>query len=498
MKKILLKIISLIIASVLLVAVCGCGSESGTGEEITLLVDFHGWGPTLNTTPTLENPNVVNSPRLIAEEFMKLYPNIKIKWVRNKNVSALEEEMSQWFTTQIETGSCPTIAYSWGTKFQYNDWYVDLTEYLNQPNPFVEGNEKWSDLYEDYLFEQSNIRGVDGSIYAIPVFLFAGPSTGYYYNKEVFETANITEVPKTWKEFQTVIKTLEESESFKGTSVAPWSYFKTVQIDQWVMLASLGPAFANYVFEQTDYDKDGIVQEAEQVRAVLEGVYNPVEHDYAKDLYKELRKYYNEYLEKGWLTSDYITSWEKGGVAMIEDGTWRMLDELNAKGRSFTTGLFPSPVISNDSYDYLPEIEYTESGPYQPGVDFSLNIMKPAVEGKPEVLDAAVKFLQFLSQPEYMSLYAEEWGASLPATKGSSYSVLLNEWMENSFPKIPNTSWPQAFVTEQNAKLNRLFAEWLNGRKTNAQFYQGVNEIQVAGARSVVETLGLNTDGWNI
>lgn len=496
MKKIIRKILSLAIVAVMFVTGFACGKNEDNGK-VTLLVDFHGWGPTLNTTPTLENPKVVNVPRIIAEEFTKKYPNITIKWVRNKNVSALEEEMSQWFTTQIETGVCPTIAFSWGTKFQYNDWYVDLTDYLNAPNPFVEGNQKWSDLYENYIFDQSNIRGIDGNIYAIPVFLFAGPSTGWYYNKEVMKSAGVDQAPKTWKEFKTAISKVKGS-GFKGTAVAPWSYFNAVQLDQWAMLASLGPSFASYVFEDTDYNGDGIIQQAEQVRGVLEEIYNPVEKDYAKDLYFELKSYYTGDLENGWLTSDYFSSWEKGSVAMIEDGTWRMIDELNAKNRDFTTGLFPSPVISNDSYSYLPEIQYTEKGPYQPGIDFSLNIMKPAVEGKPEVLDAAVKFLQFLSQPEYMSLYAEEWGASLPATKGSTYSPLLDEWMGNSFPIIANASWPQAFVTEQNAKLNRLFAEWLNGRKTNAQFFSQVNEIQVAGAWEVVKTLGLNTEGWNV
>lgn len=205
-----------------------------------------------------------------------------------------------------------------------------------------------------------------------------------------------------------------------------------------------------------------------------------------------------EVLETGWLTTDYLTPWENGNVAMLEDGTWRMFDELNAKNRTFETGIFSSPIISNDSFSYLPEIEFTENGPYQPGVDFQLNIMKPAVEGKPEVLAAAVKFLQFFSQPEYLSLYAEEWGSSLPATKNSTYSPLLNEWMNQSFPKTPKTGWPQAFVVEQNSRLNRVFAEWLNNRKTNAQFFAAVDEIQRAGALAAIENLKINTEGWNV
>ena len=352
-KKSLLIIISIFLSFLLV----SCGKTNTNNETITLLVDLHGWSPTLNTEPTLENPKVVQTPQLIANEFMKQNPNIKIKWVRNKNVSALEEEMSQWFTTQIETNNCPTIAYSWGTKYQYNDWYVDLTNYLEEPNPYVEGNKKWADLFEEYLFNQTDIRGMDGNIYAIPIFLFAGPATGWYYNKTVFEEENIT-VPSSWKEFLDVVNALKLSDfGQNGTVAAPWSYFNAVQLDQWVMLASLGPSFASYIFDETDYDHDGCVTEVEQVRATLEGYYSPVNNQYAKDLYFELKKYYTQVLEPGWLTTDYYTAWQNGNVAMKEDGTWRMIDENNARNRNFESDVFPSPIIGKDSYSYLPEID---------------------------------------------------------------------------------------------------------------------------------------------
>ena len=493
MKRII-KVLVMIFAVITVMSAFACGKKK-SNDKITLLVDLHGWAPTLNTTPTPENPKVIQTPQLIADAFTEKYPDIKIKWVRNKNVSALEEEMSQWFTTQIETNNCPTIAFSWGTKFQYNDWYVDLTEYLNKPNPFVEGNVRWRDMFEDYIFGKSNIRGMNGSIYAVPIFLYAGPATGWFYNKTVFANAGITQNPKTWKEFNETVQKIKSS-GFAGTTAAPWSYFNAIQIDQWVALASLGPSFASIFFDETDYNKDGAVTEDEQVRATLQGYYSPVKHQYARDYYLELKKYYKEVLEEGWLNADYYNSWQNGSVAMKEDGIWRIIDEQSARGRDFETGVFPSPIISTDSYDYLPKVEYTEHGPYQPGVDFQLNIMKPAVKNDPKKLDAAVKFLQFFTQSEFLSLYAEEWGADLPATKDGTYSPLLNEWMQNSFAKIKDTGWPQAFVTEQNAKLNRLFAEWLGGRKGNDVFYRNVDEIQYEGARAAINKLNLDTTGW--
>ena len=84
--------------------------------------------------------------------------------------------MSEWFTTQIATGHCPEIAFHGELNFNTMTG-VDLTQYLEQPNPYVEGNTRWLDLYEEYIFEEPNMRGIN-YLYAIPIFLFVGPATG--------------------------------------------------------------------------------------------------------------------------------------------------------------------------------------------------------------------------------------------------------------------------------------------------------------------------------
>ena len=269
-----LALLMLVFISSTSLASCKGGGSNSQNEQIILNVDFHGWAPTINKTPTLENPRVVQTPQLVAERFMEENPNIVIRWVRNKNVGGLEEEMSEWFTTQIATGHCPEIAFSWGTKFQYNDWYVDLTQYLEQPNPYVEGNTRWLDLYEEYIFEEPNMRGINGSLYTIPIFLFVGPATGWYYNKTIFANYEINTLPRTWKEFIDVVNKIKDG-GYAGTAAAPWSYFRGIQIDHWAMLASLGPAFGNYVFAETDYNHDGLVSDVERIRAALEGIYSP-------------------------------------------------------------------------------------------------------------------------------------------------------------------------------------------------------------------------------
>lgn len=108
--------------------------------------------------------------------------------------------------------------------------------------------------------------------------------------------------------------------------------------------------------------------------------------------------------------------------------------------------------------------------------------MKPAVKDDPALEAAAVKFLKFLTVPENISMIVEEQGSSLGAVKGSTYNSVLDDWLDQSFPIVPETNWPLAFNSEQNDKLNRLFGEWVLGRHTDDKFFEQVNTIQQAGA----------------
>ena len=167
MKKFAVLILSVMLA----LSVCACGGAGGggaDGNKIKLLVDLHGWTPTINTTATASTPEVFNSPRYIAAAFEKLYPEVKIEWVRNKNINSSDAqgEMSSYFVNAIARGNCPVIAFTWGTTFQDRDYYVDLTEYLNQPNPFEEKAESpcvMAGYYNDT--EKTNAKIKNGWLY---------------------------------------------------------------------------------------------------------------------------------------------------------------------------------------------------------------------------------------------------------------------------------------------------------------------------------------------
>ena len=489
------KLIALLCGFVFLfsfLAGCGGGGKDDNGGKLELLVDMHGYMPTLNTEPTPESPTVILSTRLIEEAFEEANSDIDIVWARSKPVGGLEAEVSQWFVTQFAGSNCPAIAFSWGTQYQDRDYYVDLTEYYNEPNEYVEGNEHWKDLFEDYLFDTSTIKDIKGQIVGVPISLYAGPSTGWYYNTDLVSE---DEIPNNWEEFVSLAKKLNEDPDI--TAVAPWSFFKSISLDNWIMQFTIGPSIAAYIMDQTDYDKDGTTSTLEQLRATKAGLYNPVEHEYAREVYKQAKRYFTELLREGWMSTDYTPMWNDGKVALYEEGLWALSAQYNNTARDFEFGVFPAPLVDKNTTPYSVDIEYTENGPYQPEGDLILNIMKPAVEGKPELEAAAVKFLKFLTTPENISMIAEEMGSVLGSVKGSTYNSILDDWLNQSFPIVPDTNWPLAFNSDQNDRLNRLFGEWVLGSHSDSEFYEQVNSIQQAGADAYIKALNIDTSGWN-
>lgn len=490
------RILALLLCAVFLLGASACKSEKGktnSNKEVELVVDLHGWMPTLNSEPTAENPKVFVSTQKIADAFMEKNPNIKIKWARTKPVGGLATELAEWFTTQINAGTVPAIAFSWGTKFQDRGWYLPLDEYLDKANPYIKDNKKWRDIFPSYLWTNAGIADINKKVVAIPVALYPGAATGYYYNKSAFTACGITTPPKTYEE---LIKAIDQFKAKGYTGIAPWGYFKSITADQWIMQFTIGPSAAGYIMNKTDYNKDGQVTTDEQLRGVKAGLYNPVDKPYAQEVFKQLKRYYTTVLGAGWESSDYNGPWNQGKVAIKEEGLWALQNENNNKGRTFDYGVFPAPLMTTDTTQYASKIEYTEKGPYQPDPDLQLNIMKDAVKNDPEKLDAAVKFLQYLTVPENVSMMVIEQGADIGAVKGTQVPPLLKDWVNNSFAKVPKANWPLAFTDEDNLSLNKAVETWVKNGMSDSDFYKKINELQLKGADSYIKSMKIDTSKW--
>lgn len=470
--------------------------ESFTNKT-RLVVDLHGYMPSTSRTPTADEPLVFNSTYYIAQAFMEENPDIEIIWARTKPVGGMDAEVAQWFTTQIAGGTVPAIAFSWSTRYEDRDWYLNLDEFLDAPNSWPYGEfATWRDVFRDYIWDSGYVMNSYKNTVAIPLTVYPGAATGYFYNKRAFQVSGVNGVPTTWQQFITATEKLE-TKGYVG--VAPWLYFDTTTtFDAWVFQSIMSPSYVQVIAHDIDYDGDGLVNKIEQARGVLAGHFSPNKHNsnLARDLYENLKYYYTSMLKKGWASIDYNAQWLNGAVGIREEGLWALPVENSNVVRDFDYGVFVAPLVADDTSPYLNPIEYSY-GPHEPRPDLSVNIMKEAVKNNPTMLDAALRFLKFISKPENVSLITVENGGVLGAVKNTMHSQLIDEFIHNLFPIMPKASWAAGFTDEYTDQLNRTFENWVNGDVNDTTFFNQVDTIQAAGARRFLNNMSVDFSDWS-
>ncbi len=459
------------------------------GKPLELQVDLQALMPSLITEPTVDNPIVIQASQQLADQFTKMYPNVTINWVRDKGAFG---DWAQWMITEISSGSAPDITFMQGATYADRNWFISLNSYLDQPNIFIEGNEKWKDIFPSYLWNSYMTSDANGNIVAIPVTLYPGVATAYFYNKDIFEKVGVS-VPKNWEEFIDICKKINDAGYI---AVGPWSLNKTPKINCWDIQFSLGPTFALKMQDQWDYNGDGIMSQNELVRAEYEGKFYSKNNPAVLEIYKQVKRKYQEVLQEGAANTNYETLWKEGKVAMMEDGVSRLALENADMTRTFEYGMFPAPIADSATSEYAADIEY-ETGPYQPPIANSFNIVRPAVEGKKGREEAAVRFLQWITKPENTSqIVLEQQGQALGAVKGTAIPPALEEWFEQFFPRLPQTQWVLGPTIDSTDMLSRYLEMWVSDYISDQEFLDQYDKILKEGVEAQIEGLGVDTTGW--
>lgn len=469
------------------------------GEPVKLVVNLGEYNPTLNDKATAEQPVVFQSTQLLAKRFMELHPNVTIEWDRSSPAGGSDyiEGINQWMTPRLAAGTAMDVAtnLAGAAVFGNNGWFLDLTPYIDEPNPYVAGNEKWSELWPAYQWSHNGVKNIKGEVLGLPFMVSAGPPTAYYYNKAIFAELNL-ELPQTWEQFMTVSQKINEAGYI---AVAPFPGNKNMDLQVWDTQFSLGPAFGAAIIEQTDTNGDGILDSLERLKAVKEGYYDATKHDNAMEIWRQVKRKYTEVLQQGYENTDYEPLWQEGKVAMIEDGLWRLPNELANTKRAFDFGMIPPPIITKDTTPLVADIAFTEQGPYQPAPGSFFSILKSSVEAHGTgVEEAAIAFIKFLTAPENMSLIVlEKKGAVLGSVKGAAVPPELDDWLSNSFPILPNVSWLPASEPEGRKNANKTFEMWMKGMIGDEEFAEQLNKFSQQDADQIIKSQNIDTTGWN-
>lgn len=179
----------------------GC---KGVEEEPVTITVIHAWGG-------MEADHV--AMRDIYEGFEKENSDIRLQLISMPT----RKEMLWKVEDMIMVGDTPDIIIfsGMGQNQTYgfmvdNDMALDLMPYLEKDTEFAnsisDANLEYWTTGENHLFTVTDVLSLSG---------------GYWYNKEIFQQAEIQKIPETWEEFWTMCETLRSWTGKQGLDILP-------------------------------------------------------------------------------------------------------------------------------------------------------------------------------------------------------------------------------------------------------------------------------------
>lgn len=191
-----------------------------------------------------------------------------------------------------------------------NGWYVDLTDYLDQPNPYEEGNTAWKDIYGADSIAAS--AASDGRNYYVCLDKIA---IGMLYNMDILNAAGIEEAPETYSEFLACLKTLQQAKDAGKIDAEIFMHGGLWQESY------LGNSVYGSKIEEWDEDDTGTVSTYELVKSYREGKWS-LDDEYFREF---LRLCYEkgQYYPDNYLSYDTNYNFARGKLAITERGGQR-------------------------------------------------------------------------------------------------------------------------------------------------------------------------------
>ena len=308
--------------------VCGSFAGCGGGGTNKTVLYFDGGGGSGNYTTT----SSYDTLEQLAEEWNA--NNEKFEVVINK--ASLNGNRSA-ITSMLSAGTAPDMLMQVGTVV--NDdigtgWYADLTEYLEQPNPYEEGNTAWKDIYGTESIAAS--KASDGKNYyvcldKIPV--------GMVYNMDLLAQAGIAEVPQTYSEFLACLEALQKAKD-EGRITAEVFMHGGLWQESY-----LGTSVYGSKVEEWDEDDTGVVSAYELVKAYKEGKWT-LDDEYFREFLRlcyEKAKYYPD----NYLSYDTAYNFARGNLA-VTDAVGNVMRTLTRNAR-FNVEIAGYPVLDTEA-----------------------------------------------------------------------------------------------------------------------------------------------------
>ncbi|MEC1901175.1 ABC transporter substrate-binding protein [Bacillus atrophaeus] len=286
----------LVIASVCMLAISGCSSQSSSSDGKVTLKFFHRW-PKEPERRYFEE---------VVKEFEKEHPDIHIQ-----TEAVLNDSYKDKIKVMLGTSSPPDVFFSWSdefaAKFIRGNKALDLSSYYKNDTEW--SSQLVGTQIKPFTYEEKE--------YGVPWQMDA---KSFFYNKDIFEKLNL-KPPSTWEEL------IEVSKKLKANGYTPISFGTKAP---WTISHYIGTLNQRMVDEKTrerDYNaKTGEFTDEGYVKAL--------------EKLKELMPYFNEHVNS--IDHEYARQQFKSGKSAImyaETAEIKLVDPVNL-------GLFSFPDIT--------------------------------------------------------------------------------------------------------------------------------------------------------
>jgi ABC-type glycerol-3-phosphate transport system substrate-binding protein len=398
-----------------------------------------------------------------VQAYERMHPGVTIKVVGLPpgNPTVYQE-------STLAAGTAQDISVPSYTQQVFNDlpknYWLDLTPYLMQPDPYVKGNKRWIDIFDPAINGQNAFAG---KYYVVS---YSAQDATFFYNKDIFAKAGITGTPTTWAQL------LDDSAKIKKAGYIPDLYFlgDTYPIgENGSIVSEIENQVMSKTFAKMDLNHDGVVDIKELVAGIKNGTYSPKNADYqeAWKLYKQWSQYWepNAAGQKGPYTTSAdaaLPAFYQGKVGMIYNGQWLNGQPAMAKVK-FKWGFFKFPQITPASSSFA------TPGAKGVGIWGAWNAIAlgiPVATQKRGNLALALDFMRFATAPQNNIPIALDIG-NFPVVKGykpeGAFNTLFYDLLKHP--------------TMQFAAEATLGPEWLNNRiAVQQQYILGMESLDQA------------------
>ena len=195
------KIIKLFLGLCLVFLLTGCQSQP---QELTEITFIHGWGSTETDHETM---------RQIYRDFETENPDIKINMISMPT----SDEVVRKTEDMVMVGTLPDIVFLGGKGIDSIYQYMVDHRYALDLMPYLREDEEFASNLAPANLEYWTTD--DGKLYSVSDVLILGG--GYWYNKEIFQSAGVTSIPKTWNEFEAACRKIEHWAGKMDNGVQP-------------------------------------------------------------------------------------------------------------------------------------------------------------------------------------------------------------------------------------------------------------------------------------